>query len=268
MNNEILIKIKSLYPDLTKSEKIVAKYVHNHIEEIGYMSIGDLASKCEVGETTILRFCKRIGFNGYYDLKQKIILNIQKNNVIKKDNNTISRIKTMIEETSLLIEQSKITSVCNKLMESKIIYIFGSGFSGISALAAQMRFATLGYQAIAVREGYLKVLYANMMNNEDIAIGLSISGEDDSTIESIKLAKSCGAFTVAITNHEESTLASIADLVLLTAGKEMGKEGSTIVTEMSQLIVLETLFELLHELDKENIERMNRKIFDYINKEI
>ena len=130
-----------------------------------------------------------------------------------------------------------------------------------------MRFASLGYKAIAARESYLKVLYASMIDAQDIAIGFSISGEDMSTIESIQLAKQSGCAIVVFTNHEASTLANLADIVLLTAGKEMGKEGSTLVTEMSQFIVLEALFELLHELDKENIDKMNRKVFDYINKE-
>ena len=35
---------------------------------------------------------------------------------------------------------------------------------------------------------------------------------------------------------------------------------------MSQFIVLEVLFEILREMDKENIDKMNFKVFDYINK--
>lgn len=34
MNNEIIIKIKSLFPDLTKSEKRVALYVNEHFHQL------------------------------------------------------------------------------------------------------------------------------------------------------------------------------------------------------------------------------------------
>ena len=54
---------------------------------------------------------------------------------------------------------------------------------------------------------YLQVLAANVMGSEDVALGLSISGENSSTIESIDLAKRNGAKVIAITNHEESSLA-------------------------------------------------------------
>lgn len=269
MNNEIILKIKSLFPDLTKSEKKVALYVNQHLSQMTYLSIGDLANQCDVGETTILRFCKRLGYSGYYELKQQIILQIQKNDqeIQQKLPTTINRIYTMVNETTQLIDRVKVKETVKLIMECQTIYMFGSGFSGLTALAAQMRFASLGYRAIAARENYLKVLYANMITKNDLAVGFSISGEDTSTIETIKLAKNNGTKIIVITNHEESTLAKLGDIILLTSGKEIGKEGSTLVTEMSQFIVLEVLFEILREMDKENIDKMNYKVFDYINKE-
>lgn len=268
MNNEIILKIKSIFPNLTKSEKRVALYVHDHLSQVAYLSIGDLAGQCEVGETTILRFCKHLGFSGYYELKQQVILQLQKheNDSEHLEHTTLKRIQTMMKETTSLLNWQNLQKAASYIMECQTVYMFGSGFSGLTALASQMRFASLGYKAIAARETYLKVLYANMIGAYDVVIGFSISGENTSTLESLALAKKSGARVIAVTNHEESHLAKIADIVLLTAGKEMGKEGSTLVTEMSQFIVLEVLFELLHEMDKENIEKMNYKVFDYINK--
>lgn len=269
MNNEIILKMKSLFPDFTKSEKKVALFVNEHMHQITYLSIGDLANQCDVGETTILRFCKRLGFSGYYEFKQQVILQIQKNEeeIHQKLPTTLNRIHTMINETTQLLDKKKLQNTVEMIMNCQTIYMFGSGFSGLTALAAQMRFASLGYRAIAARENYLKVLYANMITDKDLAIGFSISGENSSTIETIRRVKENGTPSIIITNHEESTLAKLADIVLLTSGKEMGKEGSTLVTEMSQFVVLEVLFEVLHEMDKENIEKMNYKVFDYINKE-
>jgi DNA-binding MurR/RpiR family transcriptional regulator len=105
------------------------------------------------------------------------------------------------------------------------------------------------------------------MTEKDLAIGFSISGENTSTVESMQLVKENAAKIISLTNHEQSSLAKLSDLVLLTAGKEMGREGSTLVTEMSQLIVLEILFEKLHELDKERIEKINYKVSYYIRGE-
>ena len=269
MNNEIIIKIKSLFPDLTKSEKRVALYVNEHFHQIIYLSIGDLASQCEVGETTILRFCKHLGFSGYYEFKQQAILQIEKDGQQNTghQNKTLGNIHTMVQETTQLLDDNKLTETAQIIIHSQTIYVFGSGFSGLTAKAVQMRLTSFGYKCIVADDKYLQVLAANVMGSEDVALGLSISGENSSTIEYIDLAKRNGAKVIAITNHEESSLARLGDIVLLTAGKEMGREGSTLVTEMSQFIILEMLFEKLHELDKEKIEDMNYKVSYYIRGE-
>lgn len=269
MNNEIITKVKSLYPDLTKSEKKVALYINEHFQQILYSSIGDLASQCEVGETTILRFCKRLGFSGYYEFKQQAILQNEKTEKedIGEKSRTLKNIYTMFQETTQLIEEAVLEKAAKKIIESDTIYVIGNGFSGLTAKAARMRFTSFGYKCIVADDKYLQILSAHMMNKKDIVLGLSISGENSSTIESINLAKRNGTPIIAITNHEESSLAKSGDVVLLTAGQEMGREGSTLVTEMSQFIVLEALFEKLHELDKEKIDTMNYKVSYYIRGE-
>ncbi|MFR7591050.1 MAG: MurR/RpiR family transcriptional regulator [Longibaculum sp.] len=266
MNNEIIVKMKSLYPELTKSEKKVALYIHDHYEQVLYMSIGDLASECSVGETTILRFCKRLGYSGFYEFKQKMILQVKK----KKDgqnvhiNKTFEFIEVMLKETEQLINEEDILQAAKLIVNSQTIFLVGSGFSGLTAMATETRLASMGYRAIAARDNYIKILYSNMMTSQELVIGFSISGENLSTIKFLKMAKKNGAHTIAITNHEESSLARVADVVLLTTGKELGKQGSTLITEMSQYIVLEVLFEKLHDIDEDNIKKMNEKIFDYI----
>ena len=139
MNNEIIIKIKSLFPDLTKSEKRVALYVNEHFHQIIYLSIGDLASQCEVGETTILRFCKHLGFSGYYEFKQQAILQIEKDGQQNTghQNKTLGNIHTMVQETTQLLDDNKLTETAQIIIHSQTIYVFGSGFSGLTAKAVQ-----------------------------------------------------------------------------------------------------------------------------------
>ena len=173
----------------------------------------------------------------------------------------------MVKDTIQLVDEKQLEKVAKEIIKSETVYVFGSGFSGLTAKAARMRLTAYGYKCIVADDKYLQILSANMMGQNDIALGLSISGENSSTIESIALAKQNGSKIIAITNYEESSLAKMGDIVLLTAGQEMGREGSTLVTEMSQLIVLEALFEKLHQLDKERIDQMNYKVSYYIRGE-
>lgn len=270
MNNDIIVKIKSLYPNFTKSEKKVAFYVNDHFNQISYLNINDLAAQCEVGETTIMRFCKRLGYSGYYEFKQRVVVEIQRGEINshgKYDSKALSDIENMFNETVQLSHQASLEKAAQLIIDSQNIYLYGSGFSGLSAQAAQVRLTSFGYKATAINENYLQILSAHVMNENDLAIGFSISGENENTVENLNLARMNRAKIISFTNHEKSSLAMLSDVTLLTAGKDLGREGSTLITEMSQFIVLEQLFEKLHEMDKERIEEMNYKVSYFINGE-
>jgi len=66
-------------------------------------------------------------------------------------------------------------------------------------------------------------LVGSILNKEDLVIGISQSGESEMTVESLKVAKSKGALTAAITNHKDSALAEITDKLLeMKSTKEKG----------------------------------------------
>ena len=49
--------------------KRIADWIEAHPGEIISLSIVELAEKCDCSEATIVRFSKRLGFNGYQGLK-------------------------------------------------------------------------------------------------------------------------------------------------------------------------------------------------------
>ena len=52
----------------TKSEKKVIEGILNaEKNELIYLSITELASRLKVAEATLVRFCKKVGYNGFQD---------------------------------------------------------------------------------------------------------------------------------------------------------------------------------------------------------
>ncbi len=61
-----------------------------------------------------------------------------------------------------------------------------------------------------------------LIGQGDVLVAVSQSGETADTLEAVRLAKARGAFVIAVTNVEQSTLARLADLPLRTvAGAEV-----------------------------------------------
>jgi len=86
-------------------------------------------------------------------------------------------------------------------------------------------------------------IYRNpVINEHDLVIGITQSGETRDTIGALKLARECGARTVAITNMMGSQVTREVDSVLYTrAGLEMGVAASKTFTAQVALLYLVAL---------------------------
>ena len=62
-------KIRSMIPELSKSEALVAEYIADCPEEVINLSVSALADCCGVSEPTVVRACRNLGFSGYQALK-------------------------------------------------------------------------------------------------------------------------------------------------------------------------------------------------------
>ncbi len=75
-DRDLILQIQANYNQLTKAEKKVADYVVCNQEKIPYMSITDLADACEVGDTSVYRFCRTMELQGYQEFKMQLSLSL------------------------------------------------------------------------------------------------------------------------------------------------------------------------------------------------
>ena len=61
-------KLKAVYQDLTQSEKLVADYILEHIDEIRTITSHQLAVNTHIGQSTIIRFSQKLGYNSFREL--------------------------------------------------------------------------------------------------------------------------------------------------------------------------------------------------------
>lgn len=265
MKIEITTQIKSAYSGLTKSEQKVADFILNNLDKMTYISVSEVANECNVGEATVLRFCRRLGYKGFQGFKKEVIELFQEENTNCKDeikkNETYDEMATMLSHTLQAQKSDGIKKVANILKKAENIYIYGLGLSGLSARAAEMRLCFLGYRAFYFEELHSQRLKANLISNKDVVIGLSVSGESKETIKSIEIAKKCGATIIGITNYNPSALADISDEVLLSASKSVVETGTTLVTLTSQIFIIEQICNELMKIDSEKIDSYRQKIF-------
>ena len=262
---ELITRIKSIYPSLTKSEQKVGNYFLNNMKSLAFISVTDLAEKCSVGEATIFRFSKKIGYSGFHEFKRELI-GMQEgkrestNNIDKELEQTFSEMEIMLEHTMKLTDSQALTKVANFIKQCDNLYFFGLGLSNLSAKAAEIRFSALGYKAFAFDDQHMQLIKANSAAFKDVVIGLSVSGATTETVKKLIIARENGAKVIAITNHTPSPISNVSDVTLLTASKHVLAEGTSLTTQTSQLFVLEQLSNKLIQIDKERITSARKKI--------
>jgi DNA-binding MurR/RpiR family transcriptional regulator len=58
------------FDGFSRSQKAVARYIIDHLEEVGYLSAEELGQKGNTSSSTVVRFAQSLGFAGYPDLQK------------------------------------------------------------------------------------------------------------------------------------------------------------------------------------------------------
>jgi DNA-binding MurR/RpiR family transcriptional regulator len=260
--------INSYYPSLTKSEQKVATVVLEQMEKVIYYSVTDLADVAEVGEATVLRFCRKIGLKGYQEFKLAIAKDLssfpqEESSVTNQSEGLLTSVATFtknaIDETVAMIDEKALQGVVELLSKAKTVHFFGVGTSGLTALDAKNRFLRIGHRTDAVIDPHIQSMTAATLGENDLVIGLSVSGSTKDTIDSLLIAKENGAKIAAITYYARSPITKVADYVLLSGGKESPLEGGSLAAKISQLFVIDLLCTGLAVLDKQFALQMKER---------
>ena len=67
-NLKVYTRIKSKYDSLTISEQQIADFILFSFEKIQHLTLFDIAVATSKGQATIIRLCKKLGFNGFTEI--------------------------------------------------------------------------------------------------------------------------------------------------------------------------------------------------------
>lgn len=66
---DVIQKIHSVYPEMTKKQKSIADCLLESPEDISYITLAQLSQKTSSSELTLLRFCQKIGYANFLEMK-------------------------------------------------------------------------------------------------------------------------------------------------------------------------------------------------------
>ncbi|KWX05783.1 RpiR family transcriptional regulator [Carbonactinospora thermoautotrophica] len=252
--------MRALLPSLPPAEQRVARRIIEDPAGVAAMTIGELAQACETSETTVIRFCRAVGFGGYPELRLTLATEVGRaqgqdrtGRVIDADINPEDSLAEVVEkiaftdaraveDTAAQLDIGVLEQVVDKLVTAARVNVYGVGASACVALDLQQKLHRIGKAVFAWPDVHMALTSAALLGPGDVAIGVSHTGETIDTIDVLAEARRHGATTVAITNFPRSPIAEVADHVLTTAARETTFRSGATASRLAQLTVIDCLF--------------------------
>lgn len=232
-------KILQSYNEL---EMLVYNYIMEHKEEVKYMTIRELAEAVHVSTSTIIRFCKKTGCEGYSEFRVqfKLFLREEKENKKKlsQDSGVDEIIYFLHTVTSTAYEESVI-KVTEMIQKTRQLIFIGIGTSGILGKYGARYFSNIGKFSQYIEDPYYPI--GNDME-DTVVIALSESGETQQTLKLAERFKRHNCKIFSITNGSSCTLAKMSDYNLsYFVSKRLVQEEYNITTQVPVIYLLETI---------------------------
>lgn len=202
--------INQYYHQLNENDLYIWDYISKHKKACESMGIDQLAEKCNVSRTTILRFTQKLSFKGYVEFKVHLKMDNESPKESLSDSVKICHNYQAVVNNMV---QKDYTEIIKLIYQSKRIFVIGTGMVQRTVAkefkrifyCAQKIFFDIGGGA-AELEGVAKNI-----KSDDLVIIISISGESKDILDFARELKVQHVTMVSITKRKKNTLAQLSD---------------------------------------------------------
>ncbi|MFM1524578.1 MULTISPECIES: MurR/RpiR family transcriptional regulator [Helcococcus] len=174
--------------------------------------ISELSKAFYVSNSTITRFAKKLGFDGFNELKFAL-QNIQEPEKYQTQKIYTSVINDIKEFDKDIVE------LIHNLDKFHRIVIVGIGSSGLIANEMMFKLGEIGLNNLDyAKEPYGINILSNNLSENDLLICISLSGENTHILEACENAKNHNATIFSISGNVNSSLKNYSDYLLKTPG--------------------------------------------------
>lgn len=253
-NTECLSYIRSLLPSLKGVERKLGKFIVENPEDFINMTTARLARSLGISEGSIIRFCRKLGCEGFTALKINVARNIQTEDRFVLGDVSIGAggdafsvmtqvfqsVDRVLHETLGIIDRDALRSAAELIRSASRIEFYGLGTSAPIVQDAYYRFMRIGLNAAVCVDPHIMAVSASLLQPGCLAIAVSHTGRSVQTVDALKLAQEHGAGTLCITSYAGSPITRFADISLVTSPSSRAMKEATIA-RIAHIALLDSL---------------------------
>ena len=249
-----LAAVRGSYRQFSDKEKKIADFILDDPRNIIHLTINQIADELGLAESTVFRFCQRIGFKGFQAFKislaaevvaplKDIHEKIEEGDSVQSVTEKVfrSNIKTL-EDTLQIVDAEAMEEAVTAVMAARKIEFFGNGGSAIVAMDGYHKFIRLGLHVSMNLDSHMQLMSASQLGPNDIAIVISHSGSTTDVLDVLRVLKEKNVTIICLTNFAKSPLSKDADIALYTISEETDFRSEALASRIAQLSLIDALF--------------------------
>ncbi|MCR6514022.1 MurR/RpiR family transcriptional regulator [Clostridium sp. LY3-2] len=265
---DVIEFIKQNYDNFTEREKKIADYLIKTKESIIELSAKEIADKTDTSAPTVVRFSKKLGFSSLNEMKLKLSISLEK----KEEPNGFEYLDKSLETKSIiygiknsihqavdstvdLISEEELDKAIKLLVNAKNIYVFSIGSSHLVGLDLYYKLSRINKRCIVHSDTHLQITSSVLMEEGDVAVAISYSGETREILKCTENAKKKGAPVISITRAAvNNKLEGLSDITLKVPFRERSLREGAISSRISQLAIIDMLYLGIARSDVKSVE--------------
>lgn len=269
---------------LTKTQKMIARYILDNYSDACFMTSTDIATELGVSESSVIRFSRSLGFNGFMDFQKELRKDYQDkvlsiSSAITVPSQRVAQ-RTKLEAHTDSVERHFKNAINNLETVFKVNSMMSFEKAADIILSSKRKYiaATRGnsclcdYFSLYLKQMIPHVIMTNTASLTPIDHMCSISKEDClilfsfprySSIDKVtaEMAQEAGAHIIIITDKPSSELASFATVLLTVPVASDAFFNSMVAAQFVAEAILDNISQ-----KAKGIEKRLKKIDQYLDK--
>lgn len=192
--------------ELNDTELDIYNYIVANLDKVVYMRIRDLATEAHVSTTTILRFCRKFGCNGFSEFRVKLQLYLEEQKLAQIDMADETTYIDFLKRTAQPEFKAQIQNAVEILRDRELVLFAGVGSSGVIAEYGAIYFSSLFTLALHIEDPLNHPFYhlSSKLSDKICMIAISVEGENEDIIRYIHQlkAQNCKVISLQIVRNQ------------------------------------------------------------------
>jgi len=198
------------YKKLNENDFHVLKYILNHQDTCYKLGINELAKKCNVSRTSILRLSQKLDFSGYSEFRVFLKWEAEKREEEREDCRSFESLMRDMEASMKYLKNTDLRKMCQLIDEADRIFVYGSGTAQTTCAYELQRMFVSQHRYLTVIKDQIDFdLMFPDFSPADLIIIISLSGETPSLIPQAQSLSAKGIPFISLTNLKNNLLAQL-----------------------------------------------------------